>query len=237
MRKARIICHMVTSLDGKVTGGFLAHPACGAATEAYYALGRAYRAAGAGGFICGRVTMEESFTGGFYPDLTAYAPQPTREDFWPRSAAPTDFYAIAFDPKGRLGWRAATIADDDPGYDRARVVEVLTSSADARYLSYLRALGIPYVTAGDGEIDVAAALEALGSHIDAPTLLLEGGSVVNGYFLRAGCVDALSLVQAPICADTADKPLFAKGLPCCFSLRSAEQRPGALVLQYEREDL
>ena len=71
MVRPYIICHMVTSIDGKITGEFLFRPECAGATETYYRLNRELRA---NGFICGRVTMEGSFTGGWYPELDKYAP-------------------------------------------------------------------------------------------------------------------------------------------------------------------
>ena len=55
MNKPYIICHMVTSLDGKVTGDFLSRPECEKATEIYYEINRNYKT---DGFICGRNTME-----------------------------------------------------------------------------------------------------------------------------------------------------------------------------------
>lgn len=45
MERPYIICHMVMSLDGKVTGDFLCDPVCAAATEVFYNLNRAYMAA------------------------------------------------------------------------------------------------------------------------------------------------------------------------------------------------
>lgn len=38
MDRPYIICHMVTSIDGKVTGDFLGMPSCEKATEIYYDL-------------------------------------------------------------------------------------------------------------------------------------------------------------------------------------------------------
>ena len=64
-----VVCHMGMSLDGRVTGNFLRLPQCEAATRAYYRINREY---GADAFACGRVTMEESFTLGFRPDLSRF---------------------------------------------------------------------------------------------------------------------------------------------------------------------
>lgn len=69
MNRPYIICHMTTSIDGKVTGKFLNTPECEKAVDLYYQLNRDYKA---DAFACGRVTMEHSFTGGWYPDLSEY---------------------------------------------------------------------------------------------------------------------------------------------------------------------
>jgi hypothetical protein len=41
---------MTTSIDGKVTGKFLSHPASATATEVYYEINREYKKKGSGGF-------------------------------------------------------------------------------------------------------------------------------------------------------------------------------------------
>ena len=83
------------------------------------------------------------------------------------------------------------IEDCDPGYDRAEVIEVLTNAVDGRYLAYLCEIGIPYVIAGDDTIDVELALSKISEHLAPKFYLLEGGSIVNGHFLCADCVDEL----------------------------------------------
>ena len=155
MNRPHIICHMVTSIDGKVTGEFLSRPECEKATDIYYELNREYNKNGANGFICGRVTMESSFTGGWYPDLTRYEPVENKDDFIPDNLS--GFYAVSFDPKGKLGWKNSKITDEDPGYDDAQIIEVLTEQADSRYLAYLQSMEVPYIFAGEKEIDVNGA--------------------------------------------------------------------------------
>ena len=205
MDRSYINCHMTMSVDGKVTGEFLTREEAIPATEEYYALHRKYRSAGYRGFICGRITMEGSFTGGWYPDLAEYRPIEGHDDWLPES--PSDFYAIAFDPKGRLGWQSGIIRDSDPGYDQVQVLEVLTEQADPRYLGYLRAVNIPYLFAGKNRIDVPLVLKKLKRSIQADLLLLEGGSIINGSFLESGCIDELSLVVAPVIAGKSGKSL------------------------------
>lgn len=65
-----VICHMVTSIDGKVTGDFLFGKTGTRVSETYYELNRKLKG---DAFACGRVTMESSFTGGFKPDLSEFS--------------------------------------------------------------------------------------------------------------------------------------------------------------------
>ena len=236
MDRPYIICHMVTSLDGKVTGDFLFSPECEKATEIYYDINRNTKA---DGFICGRVTMQGSFTDGRYPDLSAYEPRKhgcgLRMDFMTDDM--TGFYAVAFDPKGRLGWKSNRIIDPDgdPGYDGAQIIEVLTEQADERYLTYLEEMEIPYIFAGESEIDVDFALSKLKTIIGIRTLLLEGGSIINGSFQRADAIDELSLVTAPVVAGKEDKPLFMNSNVSNFELIKSETKDGVLILNYKRK--
>lgn len=239
MNRPYIVCHMVTSIDGKVTGEFLSHHDSLAATEIYYEINRAYKSAGSGGFICGRVTMEESFTGGYYPDLSAYQPV-AREcghfmSRWFDEVAKEKYFAVAFDPKGKLGWRSNVIEDSDEGYGGARIIEVLTEQVDPRYLAYLEEKEISYFFAGEREIDVPLALSILSSHLSPTFYVLEGGSIINGHFLRADCVDELSLVQAPVTAGVGAKPLFGDGEIKNFALVKAEEKNGTLITRYKRD--
>lgn len=229
MHKPHVICHMTTSLDGKVTGTFLYDPACAAATEYYYEIHRNFRA---DGFACGRVTMEESFTGGWYPDLSEYKPVLLDMDYMSEDLF--SFHAVAFDPHGRLGWKSNVIFDDDPGYHGARVIEVLTRQVDRRYLHYLQTMDIPYLFAGDTQLDVEEALFKLKSYFGIETLLLEGGSILNGAFQRAGVIDELSLVVAPLVAEEDSKPLFSDSVQETYRLKDTQAKYGAVWLRYQK---
>lgn len=175
----------------------------------------------------------------WYPDLSDYEPKDKVCGYYINFCLDPDLmtgnYAIAFDTKGRLGWKSAFIEDSDPGYDKAQIIEVLTRKADPRYLTYLESLEIPYFFAGDTEIDVEYALAYLCDRMGIDCLLLEGGSIINGAFLRAGCVDELSLAVAPVVADKDDKPLFFDGEISSFELSEIEKRGGVAVMHYKRK--
>lgn len=224
-----IICHMTTSVDGKVTGDFLSRSDTQDAIDQYYRINRDLKC---DGYICGRVTMEGSFMGGFFPDLTKFDGAEVPDGAF--VAEKNGFYAVAFDRQGRLGWQSGRIEDSDPGYGDAHIIEVL-NVADKRYLAYLRHIGVSYIFAEkDGEMDIEYALLKLWELFGIRKLLLEGGSIINGAFLQSGCVDELSLVVAPVTADESSLPLFSQGTSCGADLISVEKLDqNILYLRYK----
>ena len=94
-------------------------------------------------------------------------------------------------------------------------------------------MGIPYIFAGDTEIDMEEALFKLRSYFGIKTLLLEGGSILNGAFQRAGVIDELSLVVDPV--------IGGEGKPLCMDSKVEEYRlvdlknhDGILWLNYKK---
>ena len=198
-----VICHMVTSIDGKVTGNFLNSKKGLEASETYYEINRQLKG---DAFACGRVTMESSFTNGFKPDLSEFSDVDILyEDY---IAQKHHYYAVSFDRHGSVGWTDSRIHDSDPGYDDCHIIEVLSETTPKEMLAYYRKIGVSYIFAGEDDIDINLALNKLYSIFGIKKLLLEGGSIINGAFLRAGAVDNISQVIAPIVADKDDKPLF-----------------------------
>ena len=212
-----VICHMVTSIDGKVTGDFLYSEKGIAVSEVYYEINRRIKG---DAFACGRVTMESSFTNGFRPDLSEFegAAVP-KGDFIARKHG---YYAVSFDTMGKVGWTDSLIHDDDEGYDNCHIIEVITENTPEKMLAYYRKIGVSYIFAGREEIDIKLALNKLYSAFGIKKLLLEGGSIINGAFLREGLVDGLSIVTAPIIARSGDKPLFEGADMNEFQLLSSE---------------
>lgn len=151
--------------------------------------------------------------------------------YFPHRGMGWAYYNDSFDLKvgdfvyveGKLGWKNNKIIDEDPGYGGAQIIEVLTGQADGYYLPYLQSMEISYIFAGETEIDVKIALEKLKAFMGINTLLLEGGSVVNGYFQRAGLIDELSFVVAPIVADAEDRLLFMNSTASDFELKEVKQ--------------
>lgn len=228
--KPYIICHMTMSIDGKVTGDFLTRKECEKAIEWYYEMNREIQSQG---FICGRVTMEESFTRGFQPDLKPFENQKVlHEDFIANHQ--NKRFAVAFDRFGKLGWVTSQINDDDPGYDNTHIIEVLTQQVSDAYLAYLQSIGVSYIFAGDDDLDIQLSLEKLNQYFGIETLLLEGGSVINGAFYHADMIDELSLIVVPLIADKDDKPLFMKGYLNAFEYVDSKVNQNNIWLNYKK---
>ncbi|MDI3478596.1 MAG: hypothetical protein PWQ59_2121 [Thermoanaerobacterium sp.] len=206
MDRPYIICHMVTSLDGKVTGDFLKKSEYSKFIEDYYRIHREY---GADGFLCGRVTMEGSFPQLPVPSNDYDGPPIAREDYIAEKAA---FYAVAIDLKGKLWWSNRAISDTDEGYDGAHIIEVLTESVPDAFLMHLQDKGVSYIFGGKTELDLALVIKKLKDMFGIEKLLLEGGGIVNGSFLEEDLIDEISLVVVPAAECSEDAiPLFKAG--------------------------
>lgn len=221
---------MTVSLDGKVTGMFLETEAGSAACEAYYAVHRNFKA---DAFACGRVTMIGSFTHGWQPDLTSFIGAEVPEGDYVAQQA--DFYAVAFDRHGSLGWQDSHIHDEDPGYDNAHIIEVVCADVGKAYLAYLRSIGVSYLIGGENDLDLSLVLEKLKSLFGIELLLLEGGGTLNGSFQRAHLIDEVSVILAPAVAGKGEKCLFEGGSLEEYTLKDTQMMDGGnLWLQYEK---
>jgi 2,5-diamino-6-(ribosylamino)-4(3H)-pyrimidinone 5'-phosphate reductase len=186
------------------------------------------------GWICGRVTMEP-FAGATRTDAEVARQRErgaAREDH--RAPGGHGSFAFAIDSSGRLAWTTNDIAGD-------HVVAVLSERVSDEYLAFLRGRGVSYLLAGADDVDLALALGKIGTLFGVETLMLEGGGRINGGFLRAGLIDELSLLIAPVGdgrigtaalfdADEGDVP------PHHLTLQAVEKRDGnVLWLRYRVE--
>jgi riboflavin biosynthesis pyrimidine reductase len=169
-------------------------------------------------WMCGRVTMELHFAEGTRSDAETAREHhgPPREDF----VAPGDHhsFAIALDPRGKLRWESGDVEGD-------HVVAVLTERVTDDYLVELRRRGVSYLLAGRDDVDLPLALEKIGARLGVRTLMLEGGGGINGSLLRAGLVDDVSLLVAPVVDGRV-------GTPALFDVADAGVAPRRLALEH-----
>ena len=88
------------------------------------------------------------------------------------------------------------------------MIELLTEATPDEYKAYLRENGVSYVIAGSKELDCRIAMEKLYSLFHIKKLLLCGGGIADWSFLRAGMVDELSLLLAPVTVVAKEALLF-----------------------------
>ena len=211
--RPRVICHMMTSIDGRiVTEGW---PLSAEGRRQYELLHATYEP---DAWICGRVTMEQHFAAGSRADAEVARTYdgPPRADFVAPGAH--ESFAIAVDPRGKLRWESGDVDGD-------HVVAVLTERVSDEYLAALRAHGVSYLLAGRDDVDLPLALERIGARLGVRTLMLEGGGGINGGFLRAGLVDEVSLLVAPV----ADGRV---GTPALFDVAEEGIVPRRLALEH-----
>ena len=226
-----VICHMTSSVDGRVKTRRWS-PMDGAnLIEAAYET--AHGKLGGDAWICGRVTMAGYTMGEAPPPYEG--PAIPRETYVAKPDATG--YAIGLDAHARMHWGERNDVTGD------HVVMVLTERVGDAHLAALRRAGVSYIFGGTDTLDMPRVVATLAATFGIKRLLVEGGGRINGSFLRAGLVDELSLLLAPTVDGLMGVPavfdyegapddVTAKGLK--LALRSCQPLEGGIVwLRYD----
>jgi riboflavin biosynthesis pyrimidine reductase len=185
--RPKIICHMVTSIDGRLHPSRFTAPASGVNSAV---LRRHYDSVADGfkaeGWVVGRTTMQEIAKGVARPIAAARS--------FPRETHLADRrdrnLAVAIDPHGKVHYGKDNALGD-------HVVAVLSEDVPDAYLAELREDGASYVFAGPDGRDMPKAMQTLHEIFDVKTLLLEGGAATNGMFLKQRLIDEISVLIHP----------------------------------------
>ncbi|HUQ82671.1 MAG TPA: dihydrofolate reductase family protein [Gemmatimonadaceae bacterium] len=229
--RPRVICHMAVSVDGRIVVDGWPASVSAAVRREYERVHVSYEA---DGWICGRVTMEP-FAGGMRSEAEVareHTSGAVRDDF--RASGDFESFAFAIDASGRLAWETNDIDGD-------HVVAVLSERVSDDYLAFLRERGVSYLLAGARDVDLALAMEKIGSQFEVKALMLEGGGKINGGFLAAGLIDEVSVLIAPaVDGRVGTAALFDldgdEAVPRRLALEHVEQRAdGVLWLRYRVE--
>lgn len=219
-----IVCHMLSSVDGKIDG---------AALEAVTGRGE-YEATGArlegDAWACGRTTMQQHFAEDEPFVSVSNVPAGPRPVHVARRAGS---YAISVDTLGKLRWQGGDLAGD-------HLICIVSERAPEDYLAMLRGQGISYIVSGAGAVDLPRAVDLLGEHFGIRRLLLEGGGHINGAFLEADLVDEISVLVVPGIDGRHEIPAVFDGVSPArtaavpLKLKSVEQREkDTLWIRYE----
>jgi 2,5-diamino-6-(ribosylamino)-4(3H)-pyrimidinone 5'-phosphate reductase len=214
--RPRVVCHMASSIDGRVVVDGWPKRSEEAVHREYERIHDRYDC---DGWMCGRITMEP-FAGGVRSEseVAREYSGDAREDF---VAGDYESYAFAIDPSGRLAWGSNDVNGD-------HVVAIVSEKVSDEYLRFLRERGVSYLIAGGKDIDFEMALRKIHERFGVKTLLLEGGGRINGSVMAAGLVDEVSLILTPV----ADGRM---GTPALFDVPEGAT-PQRLVLE-ETESL
>jgi len=182
-----IICHMGTSIDGRLHPSRFTPAAKGLAAEVlrghYEEVATRFKAEG---WIVGRKTMAEMAKG--RARIIDKPPSVARK---PHVANRNDrSLAVAIDPSGRVHYGQDNIGGD-------HVVAVLGERISDAYLAELREDGVSYIFAGPIGDDLPGAMAQLTAVFGVKKLLLEGGGAINGAFLKQRLIDEFSTLIYP----------------------------------------
>ncbi len=178
MKKPYIVCHMMTSVDGRIDCKMTEQLP---GVEDYYATLAKLNVPTT---VSGRVTaeLEMALPGAFTAkDTTPYG----REGFSKKADA--DGYEVIADTKGKLLWQDAA--------DMEKPYLILTSEqVTQEYLCYLDELHISWIACGKDRIDLARAADILATEFHVKRMGVVGGAAINTAFLDAGLLDEVSIL-------------------------------------------
>lgn len=177
MNKPYIICHMMTSVDGRIDCAMTEElPGVEYYYETLAALAAPTRASG-------RVTAELEMAQGKFQS-SSYEPL-GKEAF--HKAINAKGYEMVMDTKGTLLWEDSA--------SEGRPLLIVTSEKVGRdYVAYLDAHHISYIACGKDKIDLKRACEIAADEFGVERMVVVGGGTINGGFLAEGLLDEVSIL-------------------------------------------
>ncbi len=178
MKKPHIICHMMTSVDGRID---CAMTSLLPGVDDYYATLNALNVPTT---VSGRVTAElEMAEPGVFEakDSTPYG----KEGF--SKAADAAGYEVVVDTHGKLLW------PDSAEMEKPYLI-ITSQQVPQEYLSYLEGQHISWIACGENRIDLPRACEILAENFGVERMGIVGGPAINTAFLDAGLLDEISIL-------------------------------------------
>lgn len=208
MNKPYIICHMMTSVDGRIDCNMTAQLP---GTEEYY---QTLKAINTPTTLSGRVTaqLELAQDGVFESNSNNTL---DKENF--SKKIDTDAYEVIVDTKGVLLW------EDDSNYPKPHVI-ITSEQVHPDYLKYLDSKNISWIATGKSQIDLARASEILADSFNVKRMAIVGGGHIDGSFLDAGLTDEISILIGTGVDGRS-------GMAAVFDGRQKDRKPVALKLQ------
>lgn len=193
MNRTKLICHMMTTLDGKSIGNYEKMPNYSAQLNDYLKIHKHFSPKAV---IMGRVTYELLSADILLSQLDNVETSPIpRTDFIAKHKYKK--YVIAIDPSGKLIWKTNQMSLTHNGTNK-HIIQVLSEQVTDSYLHHLQKTGISYIFGGKDQLDLTLVLEKLKSYFEIDEALIEGGGILNGSFLHQNLIDEMSLFLVPV---------------------------------------
>lgn len=171
------ICHMITSLDGRIDCGMLENLA------EYETYCKAIEALNAPTTVTGSGTIvrDEIAVAGTFP-----TDNPISKEAFSKKVDAIG-YEVYADSTGKYLWEKETSA--------TKPHLILTSTRVSKeYLAYLDEQNISWIATGDAHVDLVRAMEILSEVFGVERVAVVGGSALNTGFLKAGLLDEISIL-------------------------------------------
>ena len=208
MKKPYIVCHMMTSVDGRIdcemTGKLKG-------VDDYYVTLDELNIPTT---VSGRVTaeLELALPGKF----EAKENTPYGKSGFSKKAEATG-YEVIVDTKGTLLW------PDAAGMEKPYLI-IMSEQVSAEYLAYLDQKNISWIVSGKEHTDLVEASRILAEEFGVERMGIVGGPTINTAFLNAGLLDEVSILIGLGIDGRGGMPPVFNGLPM-------EKEPIALNLK------
>jgi 2,5-diamino-6-(ribosylamino)-4(3H)-pyrimidinone 5'-phosphate reductase len=134
------------------------------------------------------------------------------QDFLPEAVIRHPAHYIWFtvvDSRGRVRWTyTGEPGKEAPGSEGQHLLVLVTHHTPAEYLAYLRREKVPYLIAGEEQVDLHQALGKLASQLGVQCVLSTSPGKLGGALLRAGLVDEINIDFFPAIIGGADVPIL-----------------------------
>lgn len=217
-----VVCHMLTSLDGKIDGEYMHTPECGLALQEYAKIREFYQCKAT---VYGTTTMATTYADVYIKELNDIQDEYPREDYIVMNDV--ESYVISIDLHGELAFHSNYI--EKKNRPKAHIVEVLSKNVSNAFLAYLRDLQISYIFVGEDQLDCHLLLKKLYEILSIDRLMAAGGGYMNYSFAQENLIDELSIIIAPVTdGNTTSVSIFEKGeflpskSPIAFTLKDVK---------------
>lgn len=178
MNKPYIVCHMMTSVDGRIDCKMTEHLK---GVEHYYSC---LDLLNTPTHVSGRVTAEtEMALPGKFSSKTLTS---LGKEFY-HKAINAMGYEVVLDTKGTLLW-------NDQSDESCPILVLTSEEASKEYLDYLKERHISWIACGKERVDLKRACEILFDAFNVRRMIVVGGGHINAGFLEEGLLDEISIL-------------------------------------------